>query len=696
MTSLSNMLAKGLQQIDHLTICKNDIGDNGVTILCEGLEQTKHVPQTLALSACDLGSRGFKSLAKLLSLSAWCAGLQVLDVSDNSMGKSGTDNITTWLSSPSLALEQCIVARTDCDLERLFATLKSNPRLVNGSLSLLDISGNKLTKKSVPDLCHLLAHSRCLSCICMSDCHVETKFALDILDSVIRNNHNIGFSLDLSKNDISPKGARDIQLLLSDRVSRDPKPLMEYGVIQFLDLSDNNLGNEGLATVCKSLQGTAIKGLKLDHNFKPGMFTKATEASEALANFISYTPGLQELSIAGDDNNYYLSKWLNPLLAAVSGHPSLVFLDVQKNRIGDEGVCILADSLTANKTLVGFNMDYSRMSLIGLQALHKGLEHNKSVYDMTMPISDLDKILKSVNQDKVGEVQSIIHALDMVMDANEQALFPSQQPDDDEDDFKVSADLLASLAPKRESTGANPSFVVPSVVVVPGVGTIPVSQEGAPVVETMSMDAFDHVVPSNTDTKARGSFLMRGGVQPAPLVGGHRQSVASRGHRMSVAAGSYDDMMAGLKSTKTHRKMVTRSLDTNVSHLQHINEDNNNINSVSSLSQGLGGLQLETHNEGNEDETSPSSSSSGTSYSYSQTPSNNMNSNTNYTNSAPTPTPPPLPPTAPVGPPPLNNPSSPPPVVKPPPMPTGNQPPRRVNIHIAKNVNIAGFTPPSQ
>jgi len=533
--SLSAVLAKNLQTIDHIAICKNDIGDSGVIALCEGFEACKHVPVTLALSSVDMGSKGCKALAKVLSRKDWLSELRVLDISDNDVGKAGTESLASWLVQSSLMLEQCILCRTNLELEKLLATLRQNPTLVNSALTLLDISGNKLHKRACPELCSLLKHAKTLNCVCLADCHIESKQVLDILDAIIVNKSQTGFSLDLSKNDLGPKGARDIQQLLQDRISRNSDPLMKNGIIQFLDLSDNNFGNEGLAIICKAIAGTAIKGIKLDRNFKPSMFAKAQEAGDALSELLLQTPSLVELSIAGDDNSYYLSKYLSPLLNAICSHPSLQYLDIQRNRVGDEGIVLMAEALKCNNSLIGFNVDGSRMSLSGLTSLVDGLRLNKNVYNMTIPASDIDRIIKAISQDKVSEVQALIHTIDVVMDSNE----PNTA------DPIVDAPLAAiTSAPVPEGEGVT---------------------EGAPAVEVLNISMDDPMFAAAPSAAPRGSLLMRG--MPAST-GGPRGSIAVRPQRMSVAASSYEDMMAELKPTKTHRKMITRNLDNNVSTMQ--------------------------------------------------------------------------------------------------------------------------------
>lgn len=89
----------------------------------------------------------------------------------------------------------------------------------------------------------------------------------------------------------------------------------QQGTIHSLNLSDNALGVDGIATVCKALTGTSIHTLALDANVKVGIFNSGMtcfpqfrsriprvdagkEAGDALAAFVNSTPSLRELSVS--------------------------------------------------------------------------------------------------------------------------------------------------------------------------------------------------------------------------------------------------------------------------------------------------------------------------------------------------------------------------------------------------------------
>lgn len=574
MQALATRLSTGSQALEHISICKNPISDAGVTALIEALEAGKHVPSILELSASDIGVKGVKSLARVFSLPEWASGLQMLDLSDNPLGKSGTEALAQWLSLPSVRLEQLVLRKADVDFEKLFSALVNNKMLIHTTLALLDISGNKLSKKAMPDFTNILQTAKCLGSYSLSDCHLEHKQIIDILDAVIANRNRIAVALDLSHNDIGPKGAKDIQTRIAAAITRDPTPLVQDGVLFQLNLSDNSLGNEGIDSICKALQGTAIRCLKLDRNFKPGLFsTKGQDAADALASFVTSTPTLTELSIAGDDHTYYMGKFLLPVLNIIGQHPSLQQLDVQLNRIGDEGVMAIAGALGQSASIRGFNLDGSRMSLTALSVLHRAVSLNRVVTDMIIPVADLDRILRSVAQNRVGEVKAVVRDLDSLMDRNE--MLQNQSWDetsnmvgDVDHSSNACGSSSSSLASSSSSIGGHPSSTGPNSH-SSGVGSVSPSESEAKI-STVPQDAL---------------------------------AASKRYKRKSVAADSYEAMMAGFKSGKSQRKIISSNFEKGA-YLQGLEQD----------------IEEEAKDGSNAQPTSPSSASPTASLAVSSTP----------------------------------------------------------------------------
>jgi len=190
------------------------------------------------------------------------------------------------------------------------------------------------------------------------------------------------------------------------------------GPLRSLVLSDNNLGNEGIVTACKSLSGTSLESLALDNNIKVGMFSSGKEAGDALAKLVINTPNLHEVSLTGDES-HYMKGVLNPLFSALGTNSSLTHLDVSRNRIGDAGITALAGALLTNKTLTSFNADNNRSTMKGLRELHEACEANKTLLDWVIPMEDIERIWRSGNEKKVAELQQIVRDFESYMDRNE-------------------------------------------------------------------------------------------------------------------------------------------------------------------------------------------------------------------------------------------------------------------------------------
>ena len=65
-------------------------------------------------------------------------------VSENRAGKAGTQALAAWLANENISLEQFHAASCDLDLEILLKAIAGNRRLLEQTLTTLNISGNKV------------------------------------------------------------------------------------------------------------------------------------------------------------------------------------------------------------------------------------------------------------------------------------------------------------------------------------------------------------------------------------------------------------------------------------------------------------------------------------------------------------------------------------------------------------------------
>nr|XP_039323981.1 NACHT, LRR and PYD domains-containing protein 2-like [Saimiri boliviensis boliviensis] len=127
------------QELMHLCLAENPLGDTGVKFLCEGLSDPDCKLQTLMLWNCDITSNGCCHLAKLLHEKS---SLRNLDLGRNDIGVPGVRGLCEALKKPLCNLKRlwlwgCSIPPASC--ENLCCVLSCNQTLIT-----LDLGENSL------------------------------------------------------------------------------------------------------------------------------------------------------------------------------------------------------------------------------------------------------------------------------------------------------------------------------------------------------------------------------------------------------------------------------------------------------------------------------------------------------------------------------------------------------------------------
>uniref|UniRef100_A0A8C9PLN8 NACHT domain-containing protein n=1 Tax=Spermophilus dauricus TaxID=99837 RepID=A0A8C9PLN8_SPEDA len=117
------------QKLTHLCLAKNDLGDNGVETLCEGLRYPECRLQTLVLWCCSITSEGCGHLSTVLRQGS---SLTQLDLGLNHVGVPGLKALCEALKAPWCRLQHLWlkIDESDADVQNLLREIKeSNPWL---------------------------------------------------------------------------------------------------------------------------------------------------------------------------------------------------------------------------------------------------------------------------------------------------------------------------------------------------------------------------------------------------------------------------------------------------------------------------------------------------------------------------------------------------------------------------------------
>ncbi|XP_057710176.1 NACHT, LRR and PYD domains-containing protein 12-like [Corythoichthys intestinalis] len=242
----------------HLDLSQNHLSDEGVEILSKGLASPNCILESLNLSRCHLDKGSCHLLASVLSSPS---NLKSLDLRGNKLSNEAVEILSKGLASPncileSLDLKSCKLGKGSC--HPLASVLSSSSNLRH-----LDLSHNDLSDKWVEILSKGLANPNCkLESLDLKSCKLGTG-SCHPLASVLSSPSNLKH-LDLSENNLSDEGVEILSKgLASPHCTLESIRLSECGFtnkgclflaealksypshLQELDLSVNKIGKEG-------------------------------------------------------------------------------------------------------------------------------------------------------------------------------------------------------------------------------------------------------------------------------------------------------------------------------------------------------------------------------------------------------------------------------------------------------------------
>ncbi|XP_057685602.1 NACHT, LRR and PYD domains-containing protein 3-like isoform X1 [Corythoichthys intestinalis] len=203
--SLAGVLKLNPSHLQELHLSWNDLSDEGVEILSEGLGSPHCNLKVLELICCNITKNGCSSLAEALNVNP--SPLQELDLSFNSLLDVGVEILLEGLTSPHCILQVlklicCNITKNGCS--SLAEALKVNP----SNLQELQLNNNELSDEGVEILSRGLASFNCnLKCLGLESCKITDKGCISLVKALKINPSHLQ-ELDLLGNELGEEGER--------------------------------------------------------------------------------------------------------------------------------------------------------------------------------------------------------------------------------------------------------------------------------------------------------------------------------------------------------------------------------------------------------------------------------------------------------------------------------------------------------
>ncbi|XP_006877048.1 PREDICTED: ribonuclease inhibitor [Chrysochloris asiatica] len=317
-----NSALKANLSLTELVLGNNELGDTGVHRVLQGLQGPDGKIRKLSLQNCSLTAAGCTELPRVLrSLPT----LRELHLSDNPLGNEGLQLLCEGLRDPQCRLER--VQLEFCNLNAQGCEMLAGVLQARASLKELVLSNNELGQAGVQALCRgLLAAAAPLEILKLSSCGVTAANCKELC-SIVATKH----------------------------------------CLRELDLGDNQLGDEGLATLCPGLLSPSSR-LRTLWIWECGF---SAEGCKSLSGILRAKESLRELSLAGNELGDQGAK----LLCEALREPACRLESLWVKSCGLTDACCqdFSTMLAQNRRLQELQLSNNKLGDLGVQLLCQGL-----------------------------------------------------------------------------------------------------------------------------------------------------------------------------------------------------------------------------------------------------------------------------------------------------------------------------------
>eukprot|EP01113_Clastostelium_recurvatum_P029454 TRINITY_DN3553_c0_g1_i11.p1 TRINITY_DN3553_c0_g1~~TRINITY_DN3553_c0_g1_i11.p1 ORF type:complete len:1136 (+),score=267.47 TRINITY_DN3553_c0_g1_i11:86-3493(+) len=367
-------LTKRFGALTHLDLSGNHIDGKAATALAGAL-QTGPPLSVLNLAGCGAKPASMEAILWGIHHNPTMSGaLHTLNIGGNKLESPGTVALSTLLLK-STALSELHAPNT----AMLYSVLRSGC----SALHTVDLAGNKAvgTKEKEGSVLTFLSHCPSLT------------------------------SINLARAQITPDDLKEL-LAQKDSILKS---------VSSLDLSDNDLGDEGIQALCEvAYFNSNLKTLAIGGNFRTSKGAKARgRVLEMLISLVEDANSLESLSLAVSGTKQgQLKSDLVPLILSLMANRNLTSLNIEGNGMTDLGALALAKMVQRNSTLRCLKWDDNGTSLRGIQHFRDGLMNGcGTLCTMPLPFQDIGLILKGDSQSH-AKIRKIVEDIQQQLFAN--------------------------------------------------------------------------------------------------------------------------------------------------------------------------------------------------------------------------------------------------------------------------------------
>eukprot|EP01119_Soliformovum_irregulare_P008761 TRINITY_DN21870_c0_g1_i1.p1 TRINITY_DN21870_c0_g1~~TRINITY_DN21870_c0_g1_i1.p1 ORF type:complete len:1212 (+),score=320.20 TRINITY_DN21870_c0_g1_i1:423-3638(+) len=381
-------------QITHLDLATLQLEDKGVMALSECVMKLKQPLQELNLSNTGCTSKG---LASLLSVLRGRNRLLRVNLNANRLGAEGTALVAALLEK-SPDLQHLSLSNSGVAIRVLLEAINKTKI----PLKSLDLSHNKFKGEDGAPLVELLETSAVLERLNLSGVGVPSS-ELERIFARISPESNL--QVDLSNNGFTSSDGPALEKVIAHLNVRE------------VDLSDNDLGHDGVAAVADGLRSNIhIQRLLINRCLKPGKSKR--NAVQSLIKLINSENAITDLEFVAKAGGG-LKADMMPLILALGTNASLASLDISGHLIGNKGAIALAKSLQTNTTLMSLSWDNNEIGVMGLKNVKYALSINKTLKHMPLPVGDLAEVAKETSSTDQKKLASLVAKIEARIIANQ-------------------------------------------------------------------------------------------------------------------------------------------------------------------------------------------------------------------------------------------------------------------------------------